>query len=180
MAMRVSTRLWLGGVVRERRELPLSRAVLARVRRRALPRVILFCTDGLCSYVRAIRETFRDPGYTGQPGRPRWRAWKDILIAQVVTRYEKRRVVEVRRRIVQGPRARVEAVRRRSQGCGGIKTAYIERIARTPAMATGITDHCWTMHELLSFQVPPPRWTPPRQRGRRSRSLQLIIERWCT
>ena len=22
----------------------------------------------------------------------------------------------------------------------------------TPAMAAGITDHCWTLHELLSFQ----------------------------
>ena len=24
----------------------------------------------------------------------------------------------------------------------------------TRAMAAGITDHCWTMHELLSFHVP--------------------------
>jgi hypothetical protein len=23
------------------------------------------CTDGLCSYIRAMRETFRDPGRTG-------------------------------------------------------------------------------------------------------------------
>jgi hypothetical protein len=30
------------------------------------------------------------------------------------------------------------------------------RIAwRTPAMAAGLTDHIWTMHELLSFHVPP-------------------------
>jgi hypothetical protein len=28
----------------------------------------------------------------------------------------------------------------------------------TPAMAAGITDHGWTMHELLSFHVPLPRW----------------------
>ena len=35
----------------------------------------------------------------------------------------------------------------------------------TPAMAAGITDHRWTMHELLSLHVPPPRWTPPSNVG---------------
>src|SRR5256885_16880992 len=42
----------------------------------------------------------------------------------------------------------------------------------TPAMAAGITDHCWTVQELLSFHVPPPRWTPPKQRGRPSACVQ--------
>jgi hypothetical protein len=49
-----------------------------------------------------------------------------------------------------------------------------------PAMAAGITDHCWTMHELLSFHVPLPRWAPPKRRGRPSRALQRLIERWCS
>jgi hypothetical protein len=49
----------------------------------------------------------------------------------------------------------------------------------TPAMAAGITDHCWTMHELLSFRVPLSRWVPPKRRGRPSRALQRLIERWC-
>jgi hypothetical protein len=48
----------------------------------------------------------------------------------------------------------------------------------TPAMAAGITDHCWTVQELLSFPVPPPRWTPPKQRGRRSPALKRLIARW--
>jgi len=236
MAMRISTRLWLGGVVSERRDLPLLRALLARVRRCALARTILFCTDGLRAYVRAIRETFRDQVRNGQPGRPRWRTWKNILIAQVVKRYERRRVVGVTHRIIQGSRRQVNTLRHRSQGEGTINTAYIERLnatfrerwaplvrrgralarhtrtlelglyligttynfctphaslsqttpggkavrgARTPAMAAGVTDHCWTLHELLSFHVPPPRWEPPRRRGRRSRALQLTIEQWC-
>jgi hypothetical protein len=51
---------------------------------------------------------------------------------------------------------------------------------RTPAMAAGITDHGWTVQELLSFPVPPPRWTPPSQRGRRSQALQRLIARWCS
>lgn len=50
---------------------------------------------------------------------------------------------------------------------------------QTPAMAAGITDHCWTIRELLSFPVPPPRWTPPKQRGRPSHALQRLIARWC-
>jgi hypothetical protein len=38
--------------------------------------------------------------------------------------------------------------------------------ARTPAMAAGLTDHPWTMHELLRSQVPLPAWVPPKRRGR--------------
>lgn len=37
---------------------------------------------------------------------------------------------------------------------------------RTPAMAAGLTDHCWSMHELLRYQVPLPAWVPPKRRGR--------------
>jgi hypothetical protein len=49
----------------------------------------------------------------------------------------------------------------------------------TPAMAAGITDHGWTLHELLSFRVPLSRWVPPKRRGRPARALQRLIERWC-
>jgi len=51
--------------------------------------------------------------------------------------------------------------------------------ARTPAMAAAITTHRWTVQELLSFHVPPPLWTPPKQRGRPSRTLQRLVERGC-
>jgi transposase-like protein len=37
---------------------------------------------------------------------------------------------------------------------------------RTPAMAAGLTDHRWTMSELLSHRVPPPPWVAPKRRGR--------------
>jgi transposase-like protein/IS1 family transposase len=237
LAMMVKTRLWLGGEVSGQRDLSLIRRLIERVRRCAAHRPLLFCTDGLCSYIRAIRETFRDPVRTGQGGRPRLRPWRHVLIAQVVKRYERRRVVDTERRMVDGPPARVETLRRRSQGGGMINTAYIERLNatfrerlaplarrcralarhtltlehgmylvgtvynfctyhtslrlaaqapgtvatnRTPAMAAGITDHCWTVRELLAFHVPPPRWAPPKQRGRPSRALQRLIERWCS
>jgi hypothetical protein len=38
--------------------------------------------------------------------------------------------------------------------------------ARTPAMAAGLTDHPWTMRELLSHRVPRPPWVAPKRRGR--------------
>ena len=37
---------------------------------------------------------------------------------------------------------------------------------RTPAMAAGLTDHRWTLKDLLQYQVPPPAWVAPKRRGR--------------
>jgi transposase-like protein/IS1 family transposase len=236
LAMMVSTRLWLAGEVSEHRDLSLLRHLIKRVRACAMRRTLLFCTDGLCAYVRAMRATFRDAVRPGKRGRPRFRPWKSILIAQVVKRDAKWRVVAVERRIIQGSTAQVEQIRDRSQGDGVLNTASIERLnatfrerlssltrrgralarqtctlqhgmyllgtiynfgtpheslrlaklaaggacaERTPAMAAGITDHCWSIRELLSFHVPPPRWTPAKRRGRPSRALQHLVERWC-
>src|SRR5439155_14921599 len=43
---------------------------------------------------------------------------------------------------------------------------------RTPAMAAGLTDHRWTMHEVLSFQIPLPSWVAPKRRGRPPKQKQ--------
>src|SRR5438093_13374492 len=155
MAMMVKTRLWLGGEVSEHRDMTLIRRLIERVRRCATHRPLLFCTDGLCSYIRAIRETFRDPVHTGMGGRPRLRAWRNVLIAQVVKRYERRRVVETDRRLVDGTPARVETLRRRSQGDGVINTAYIERLNATfrerlaplARRCRALARHTLTLHE---------------------------------
>jgi transposase-like protein len=237
MAMMVKTRLWLGGEVSEQRAMTLIRRLIERGRRCAAHRPLVVCTDGVCSSIRAIRETFRDPVHTGTGGRPRLRPWRHVLLAPVIKRYERRRVGATERRMIDGTPARVETLRRRSQGDGVINTAYIERLNatfrerlaplarrcralarhtltlehgmylggtvynfctyhaslhlaahapglaatnRTPAMAAGITDHGWTVRELLAFHVPPPRWTPPKRRGRPSHILQCLIERWCS
>jgi transposase-like protein len=229
LARMVAPRLWRAGEVSEQRAMTLIRRRIERVRACAAHRPLLFCTDGLCSYVRAIRETLRDPERTGAHGRPRLRSWRNVCIAQVVKRYAQRRVVDVERRSVEGTPARVETLRRRAQGDGVINTAYIERLNATfrerlasltrrgrararrtltlqhgmyrigtvdnfctphaslaqaggktpPAMAAGITDHCWSVQELLSYHVPPPRWTPSKQRGRPSHALKRITKRWC-
>lgn len=50
---------------------------------------------------------------------------------------------------------------------------------RTPAMAAGLTDHCWAVTELLWHRVPPARWAPPKRRGRRAKAVQRLIEQWA-
>ncbi len=241
-AIHVSTRLWLGGVVSTQRNLGLLVALMQTVRACALPHPLLICTDGLAAYVRAIRQVFRDPQpRVGQPGRPPLKPWRGVYIAQVIKCYAGHRVVAITRRIKQGRRAAVERLIQRSQGGGGINTAYIERLnatfrarlgalvrrsralarqistlahgmylvgtvynfctyhsslrlrrrgrpdaaghrwhERTPAMAAGLTDHGWSVHELLSFHVPPSRWTPPKRRGRRSKATLALVARWCS
>jgi transposase-like protein len=37
---------------------------------------------------------------------------------------------------------------------------------RTPAMAAGLTDHPWSLQELLRYQVRLPAWVAPNRRGR--------------
>ncbi len=53
-------------------------------------------------------------------------------------------------------------------------------LRRTPAIAAGITDHLWTVQELLSFRVPLPPWQPPRRRGRPSHVLKSLMAQWCS
>ncbi len=241
MALQVSTRLWLGGVISQHRDMALIVSLVQKIRACALPRPLLVCIDGLAAYVRAIRTVFRDSVATGRRGRPHLRPWRGLYIAQVVKQYARRRVVSVQQRLVQGRRAAIERLLARTQGGGKINTAYIERLnatfrarlsrlarrgrglarqiptmehamylvgtvynfctfhqslrvrrrgrpdkaghrwhLHTPAMAAKITDHCWSMHELLAFHVPPLRWTPPKRRGRVSKATQALVARWCS
>jgi transposase-like protein len=53
-------------------------------------------------------------------------------------------------------------------------------VPRTPALATSLTDHRWTVQELLSFKVPPSRWVPPKRRGRPSKETLRLIQLWCS
>ena len=239
LGMMVSTRLWLGGVVSQRRDKALIDQLAQQLRAVARCRPLLLAVDGLASYVGAFQRAFRAklPRW-GQSGRAKLVAWPDIAIVQVI----KRRLptgLEIQRRIVQGCPQQIERLRRLTQGHSGvINTAYIERlnatfrqrlaclarrtrhlacqqqtleagmfivgccynlcqphhslrqhlwltkhryrwVQRTPAMAAGLTDHIWSVQELLTFRVPPPRWTPPKRRGRPSKELLALIDRWC-
>jgi hypothetical protein len=145
-----------------------------------------------------------------------------VMIAQVIKRCQRRRVVEILRRVVVGSEAAVisRAIGTQRSMAALINTAYIERLnatfrqrlaplvrrtragankqstlstgmwlvggcynflwahrslgerlaeEHTPAMAAGITDHRWSMEEMLSFPVPPAEM--PRWRGRKPRWL---------
>ena len=51
-------------------------------------------------------------------------------------------------------------------------------VPRTPAIAAGITDHIWTVQELLSYQVPLSPWKPPKRKGRPTNHVKELIKRW--
>jgi hypothetical protein len=195
-------------------------------------RAVLLCTDGLASYPKAAIHLFREPLRTGRVGRPRLILPEGLMIAQLIKRYARRRVIGVVRRVVIGTDQAVAARLGETQGDSEgpvINTAYIERlqatfrcrlatlvrrsrapvrltetleagmwfvgacynfcwehksmrrerqrsdppgvkwVQSTPAQAAGLTDHRWSVEELMSLCVPPaeiPKW-----RGRRPKWL---------
>lgn len=133
LALVVSTRLWLGGVLSRKRDLELIQALADKVRTIALCRPLLLAVDGLSTYVTAFRLAFRSklPRWHGQSGRCKLIAWPDIAIAQVIKQRGKG-VFTVERRIVQGSKEMVEDLIQATQkGKGVINTAYIERLNAT-------------------------------------------------
>ena len=153
LAMMVRTRLWLAGEVSERRDMMLMRSLMARVRRGALPRPQ---GDGVINTASIERRnaTFRE------------------RLASLTCRG---RALARRTVTLQYGRYLIGTVYNFCTPHASLRTVG----APTPAMAAGITDHCWSVRALLSYHVPPPRWTPPKQRGRPSQVRKHLIERWC-
>lgn len=131
MAMMVSTRLWLGGVISPRRDKALIQQLADKVRGMALCRPILIAVDGLPSYVTAFQRAFRSklPRY-GQLGRAKLRVWSELHLVQVV-KQRRPGSWSISRRIVQGGAEQITRLIQSSQGQGGINTAYIERLNAT-------------------------------------------------
>src|SRR5436305_7891078 len=221
LAMMVSTRLWLGGVVQLSRDRGLADRLMSQVRRcAACLRPLLVLTDGWSAYPGSIRRAFREKvKQTAGVGRACLQVWPQLHIGTVIKRTEKKRVVEITRKMAHGLLSEVEKLLRQSQGGSVLNTAFIEglngtfreRLASltrksrhaarrlkalemgmylvgcsynfwfphhelskpshvgspcTPAMAAGLTDHVWSIYELLSYQIAPPLWVPPKKRGR--------------
>ena len=227
LAMMVSTRLWLGGVVSLTRDRGLADCLLAQVRACCRPlQALLVCTDGWNAYPGSIRRAFREKvKETAGRGRACLRVWPQVCIAVVIKRTQKKRVVDITRKLVQGTLQQAQMLLSASQGGTVFNTAFIERLngtirqrlasltrkcrhaARrlaalesgmwllgctynfcwphhelsrrealaqgqrgelllTPAMASGLTDHVWSIGELLSYRVAPAPWVPPKRRGR--------------
>jgi transposase-like protein len=131
LAMMVSTRLWLGGVISVQPDKGLIQALVTQVRQVTLCWPLLVAVDGLSSYVSAFHQAFRTklPRY-GQLGRAKLRAWEEVAIVQVVKQRLKGRLT-LDRRIVQGSQTMVAQLIQLSQGAGGINTAFIERLNAT-------------------------------------------------
>ena len=239
MALAVSTRLWLGGVVSKCRDGNLITQLIEQVYLCALYRPLLFCVDGFSAYVSAIRDVFRTPVLTGKRGRPRLLCWEHVCVVQVIKQVSMKRVVSVVRRMAFGTYEKAESLLKQTQSTMQAHVAYIERlngtfrsrivalvrrgrclarqlpviqqamylvgsvhnfcaphkslrlalylsenrihwVPRTPAIAAGITDHIWSVHELLSYQVPLPPWVPPKRRGRPSKRIRELINQWVT
>ena len=132
-ALEVRSRLWLGGVVGHSRDRHLIRSLLIRVRCCGPVESVLLVTDGLSSYLSQALHVFREPLHTGEVGRPRLVLDAGLMIAQVIKRYERRRVVEILRRVLVGAEAevisRVIGTQRSIQAL--INTSYIERLNAT-------------------------------------------------
>ncbi|MBA2396419.1 MAG: IS1 family transposase [Ktedonobacteraceae bacterium] len=221
LAMMVSTRLWLGGVVQLSRDRSLADRLMSQVRRSAqamLPLLVL--TDGWSAYPNSICRAFREKvKLTRGVGRARLQIWPQLHIGTIIKRTQKMRVLEITRKIAYGAMSQAENLLLLSHGGSVLNTAFIERLngtfrerlasltrksrhaARrmvaletgmyligctynfcfphhelskithvgspcTPAMAAGLTDHIWSICELLSYQIAPPPWIPPKKRGR--------------
>jgi IS1 family transposase len=221
LALMVSTRLWLGGVVSVHRDRRLADRLLSQVRACCRPlQAILVCTDGWAAYPGSIRRAFREKvKRTAGRGRACLQVWPQLCIATVIKRTEKKRVVEVLRTMTLGTLEQANALLQVSLGGNVLNTAFIERFngtmrerlaaltrkcrhaahrlealetgmyligctynlcfphhelsqskhvgsACTPAMASGLTDHVWSVGEVLTYKVAPAPWVDPRRRGR--------------
>ena len=229
LALMVSTRLWVGGVVSQCRDTTLADRLLRQVRAccRSAGQ-LLICTDGWAAYPGSIKRAFREKvKRTAGRGRARLEVWAGLHIGTVIKHAVHKRLMEVVRQMSYGSQ---EAAMRLLQHSGGgqmLNTSYIERFngtmrerlatltrkcrhaaqrlqaletgmyligstynfccfhqqlskpcevagsyRQTPAMASGLTDHRWSLSELLTYKVAPPPWVEPKRRGRpRTRPL---------
>ncbi len=230
LAIMVSTRLWVAGVVQVSRDRSLADRLMSQVRRSAqVLRPLLVLTDGWAAYPNSIRRAFREKvKQTSGVGRACLQVWPELHIGTVIKRTEKKRVVEITRRMTHGLLAQAEKLLLLSHGGMILNTAFIERLngtfrerlasltrksrhaARrlraletgmyligcsynfcfahhelskasrvgspcTPAMAAGLTDHVWSVFELLRYKVAPAPWVEPKQRGRPKKQAEQTV-----
>lgn len=133
LAMMVSTRLWIAGVVQCSRDRGLADSLMSQVRRCAVClRPLLILTDGWSAYLKSIRRAFREKiKRTGGVGRACLQVWSELHIGTVIKRTHRKRVVEITRRIAFGVAEQAEKLLRSSRGGTVLNTAFIERLNGT-------------------------------------------------
>src|SRR5260370_36216908 len=134
LAMDVTTRLWMAGVVSTSRDRRLIDRLFQHVRACCqFVQALLVCTDGFAAYPNSIVRAFREK-VKQQEGRGRCslEAWPGLCIATVMKRTEKKRVVEVTRKTTRGARTKAQQLLQMPVGSKQFNTSFIERL--TPTM----------------------------------------------
>src|SRR5512135_1134854 len=133
LAMMVSTRLWVAGVVQVSRDRSLADLLMAQVRRSAQAlRPLLVLTDGWAAYPNSIRRAFREKvKQTKGRGRACLQVWPELHMGTVIKRTEKKRVIEITRRMTHGLLAQAASLLLLSHGGMSLNTAFIERLNGT-------------------------------------------------
>src|SRR5207302_7743072 len=133
LAMMVSAGLWVAGVVQVSGDRSLADRLMSQVRRAAqVLRPLLVLTDGWAAYPNSIRRAFREKvKQTSGVGRACLQVWPELSIGTVIKRTEKKRVVEITRRMTHGLLAQAEKLLMQSQGGSVLNTAFIERLKGT-------------------------------------------------
>ncbi len=232
LALMVSTRLWLGGVVSRTRDTSLADQLLRQVRACSQAAcTLLICTDGWAAYPNSIRRAFRNKvkRTTGR-GRASLQVWSGLHIGTVIKQTVNKHLTGVLRQMSHGSMVQAMRLLQRSGGGQVLNTSYIERFngtvrerlatltrkcrhaaqrlqalesgmyligsvynfccfhhelskptggeahtrlrRQTPAMASGLTDHRWSVSEVLRYKLSPDPWVEPKRRGRpRTRPL---------
>jgi transposase-like protein/IS1 family transposase len=202
LAMEVSSRLWLAGIVQPARDQHLADCLLQRVRRCASgASQLLVCVDGWMCYPAAILRAFHHQITEGiKAGQQQIRIWPQLIIGQVIKTQKKYHLESVKQTLLRGGEKGLQACLEQSHGGTQINTAYIERfngtmrerlasltrkcrhanwhlsafqwgmyligctynlcwvhhqLGQTPAVAAGLTDHAWSVKEVLTYKVPP-------------------------
>src|SRR5438270_2412888 len=133
LAMMVSTRLWVAGVVQVSRDRNLADRLLSQGRRAAqVLRPLLVLTDGWAAYPGSISRAFRDKvKETLGVGRACLRVWPELHIGTVIKRTQKKRVVQITRKMARGLLEQAEKLLQLSGGGTMLNTAFIERLNGT-------------------------------------------------
>jgi IS1 family transposase len=133
LAIDVSTRLWLAGVVSVQRDKALADRLLQGVRAccRAVG-ALLVCTDGWAAYPNSIKRAFREKvKKTAGPGRACLELWPDLCIATVIKHVKKYRVVQITRKMTLGTLEQAQKLLQATGGGSELNTSFIERFNGT-------------------------------------------------
>jgi IS1 family transposase len=134
MALMVSSRLWLGGVVSRDRDRHLAKDLMQLVAGCAKTlSTLLVLTDGWPAYPKAVLTSFRSsqPRQNGQRGRSRLAIWPQLCFAAVVKVKVAGRLVGIKRLLEHGTLSQARQLLQKSGGGKVFNTSYIERFNAT-------------------------------------------------